>query len=678
MSTPQYPPQDWRLAFLAGRLAQLEQGQQNLPPVELVEGLGTGAAFVATGAPATAVAAGGPAVDDTLRGVLGWSWQPDDTEGFEAALERTFQLADDEGTARTISYTPRGFAVQPDQGEITGVQSFLLQRAEDLVSTVVPRIQELQPLIPDFDPQQVAALRAIVIDEVRQLATEFAQLGGPRPQFVDEIWRSLLGAYPQVNDPEVLDPTSHLAQLRELAAWRRDRVNNIEQDRIYASWIGSVDLIQSLYRTWLNQRAYFVGGPGVQPYWGTQLVLISRQLDVLQQSVDEFEQALVASLIDPAEQATLLLNVQGAPIYLRSIIEQARSLAQSAARTLQDAGREGARALIAPFWTLVAAAHEALPPVGGFPYLYNASALVYSTANALEINLIRILQLLIPFDPGLGGGIPPYYGLPGIATGGPPPYPPMGGFTVPPWPPGNAPVAQTPAPPPSPPTGPGYQGGPPITPPTPRSPIDHWRVIPARGELLGVHLVGTNLPDDLTVKLRHQPTSGDAIELGGAELIHGSAQHRLFRLPLDGLEVNETWKVIAETGDGQEFALGDTQLWPTVTSSGALGSAPLEVGPVTEWRMIPAKSQAVGVHVAGDELPENLVVKLRRAPQDKDDSPVEITGAIAATDEQAAKDKKERVYRIPLGKLDREGTWQIVAVHSEDKEHVLGETQFWT
>ena len=55
----------------------------------------------------------------------------------------------------------------------------------------------------------------------------------------------------------------------------------------------------SLAESWDAQREFFVRGSAVEPFLGTQLVLLSRDLEVIAESVHEAEFAMNSVFLGP-------------------------------------------------------------------------------------------------------------------------------------------------------------------------------------------------------------------------------------------------------------------------------------------------------------------------------------------------------------------------------------------
>src|SRR5262245_18979946 len=99
----------------------------------------------------------------------------------------------------------------------------------------------------------------------------------------------------------------------------------------------------SLLQSWLSNRAFFtVGPPTQQAFFGTQLVLISRQFSVITETVNEVRFALDSVFIGPSERQTLLLEFSdGSPaMFLEDILQEVVNFAaDEGPRLLRDGGR---------------------------------------------------------------------------------------------------------------------------------------------------------------------------------------------------------------------------------------------------------------------------------------------------------------------------------------------------
>jgi hypothetical protein len=290
----------------------------------------------------------GQTVESALRDVLGWRPKAGDSKGFTAALTQAFDLKRVEGHTEA-TWVPRNYAVavQADMGAITGAQASIYARANVALDQSLPLLAGLTSLRTDIPPEDQEATRSIVRSEFTQLVNELGMEGGPRVQRVDELFGYLLGLQPIPTTPPV--PTAeqlvysqewskqvpvphsaphpyppggpwpattgsplstHLGELGLRFGMQRSRVLTIEDEQDLTNFIILVDYITGLWQTWITQRPYFnrLANPTYQPYFGTQLVLVSRALAVVGESVDEVNFTMDSVFLGPAERQTLQLN----------------------------------------------------------------------------------------------------------------------------------------------------------------------------------------------------------------------------------------------------------------------------------------------------------------------------------------------------------------------------------
>jgi hypothetical protein len=259
----------------------------------------------------------GQTVERALRDVLGWRPRTNDPKGFQAALVRAFTAEEMAGHTE-YRWNPRSYAVeiQADLGAVTGAQASLYTRAKGTVEQVLPLVDGLKPLRVDFDPENVDAIRAIVQTELTELAEELGVEGGPRVQRVDQLFGFLLGDDPFddldiLRDPDKVQGT--LGVLRDRLGLNRKRINTIEEEQNFTNFLVVVDHVVSLAESWDAQRQFFVRGSAVEPFLGTQLVLLSRDLEVIAESVHEVEFAMNSVFLGPAERQTLELRFPATP-----------------------------------------------------------------------------------------------------------------------------------------------------------------------------------------------------------------------------------------------------------------------------------------------------------------------------------------------------------------------------
>jgi len=283
------------------------------PPSPLAGGIsGGGTSGSALGALATTA----------LRDVLGWKVKGDDPKGFLGALTQSFSLRDVEGHIES-KWTPRTYAVMSDlAGGVTGAQASIYTRAKDAIDEALPLLDGLYALRDDADDEDVTALKAIIQNHMHELVSELGISGGPRLVRVDQIFSLLLDDVPQTfaqlqarieTEPDRVG--GELGTLRnEMGLWSvtpvapatQVLVNTVDEEQDVTNYRILVDYLTSLRQNWVNSRQFF-GRTTTTPFFGTQLVLISRQLSVIAESVGEVRFAMGSVFIGPSERQTIEL-----------------------------------------------------------------------------------------------------------------------------------------------------------------------------------------------------------------------------------------------------------------------------------------------------------------------------------------------------------------------------------
>jgi hypothetical protein len=261
-----------------------------------------------SGAPIGAVAL------TAISSVLGWKPRVDDPKGFLGALTQSFALSETEGHVES-KWTPRSYAVQTDlAGGITGAQASVYARAQAAVDAANPLVDGLYALRDDADPQDVDALKKVVRGQMGELVSELGIPGGPRIARVEQLFTLLLGNPETITDPDAV--IGQVGTLRsELGLWSTAAaaqngivlVNTVEEEQNVTNYRILVDYLTSLRQSWMNNRQFFSRTTGT-PFFGTQLVLLSRQLSVIAESVNEVRFALDSVFIGPAERQTVQLQ----------------------------------------------------------------------------------------------------------------------------------------------------------------------------------------------------------------------------------------------------------------------------------------------------------------------------------------------------------------------------------
>jgi hypothetical protein len=342
----------------------------------------------------------GPVVSKAIQDVLGWKIKPGDASGFVGALTQSFQLKTVEG-AVVSTWNPRSYVVQSDlSGGISGAQASIYTMAKTLVDQMLPLIDGLYPLDPATNLEDVAALKDVVTSQLTNLCSEIGYSGGPRIVRVQQYLSSLLGVNLQVRydtisgtlTPEALhmqhispDPSSplgitfsgggfppdywtdadfvlgSLGDLRDLLglfslpvtnlAHPGNQpvpyyVNSIADEQDATNFRILVDYANALLNAWINSVQFFAGLQS--QFLGTQLVVISRQLGVISEVVDEVRFVLDSVFIGPAQRDTLqvvALDPHGhqlPPIYLSDLLQWIQDYVGAEAQdVIQNAGKFG-------------------------------------------------------------------------------------------------------------------------------------------------------------------------------------------------------------------------------------------------------------------------------------------------------------------------------------------------
>lgn len=330
-----------------------------------------------TAGAASALPDPGRMVQSTLNEVLGWKSRPYkvDGRGFVAALNQAFTLQEVEGHTE-FAWIPRSYAVVQDMGALTGAQASIYNRARVALDQALPLLDGLYPLRPDADEQDVEAIRAIVRSGFTELVGELSLEGGPRVPRVDALFESLLGTNATV-DPERVD-----GQLGELAGrfgLERIRVNTIEEEQNLTNFLIAVDYIIALRQSWDVQRPFFTRGSGAQPYFGTQLVLVSRALAVVSESVQEACLAMDSVFLGPAERQVVELTFPNQPpLFVAELLSWVDDAAtDEGPRLIQEGGKQGVVAFQPTLTRLAQLVRGALVP----PQNPNNLPAGYSTAR---------------------------------------------------------------------------------------------------------------------------------------------------------------------------------------------------------------------------------------------------------------------------------------------------------
>jgi hypothetical protein len=315
-----------------------------------------GAAPVAGAAP-TGLALGQSAAK-AVTDVLGWKVNPSDPKGFIGALTQAFTLTEVQGHIEA-AWNPRTYAVQTDLGGgITGAQASLYTRAKEALDQSLPLLDGLYPLDPDADPEYVKALREMARSQMTEIVKELGALGGPSVLRVNTYFGILLGqqniSFSPPTQPE-FDPDKvggTLGTLRDTYGIYFQKnsqsnpfSNSIADEQDITNFRVISDYMTSLLQSWISNGQFFLLGDPTQPaFFGTQLVLISRQFSVIAETVNEVRFAFDSVFIGPSERQTLLLVFRDSKkfpsIFLEDLLQEIVDFfTVEATGLLQDGGR---------------------------------------------------------------------------------------------------------------------------------------------------------------------------------------------------------------------------------------------------------------------------------------------------------------------------------------------------
>ena len=183
------------------------------------------------------------------------------------------------------------------------------------------------------------------VPALSELVNELGLVGGPRVQRVDDKFRTLLGDVwfkADLCDPEQV--SGRLGMLRDRFGLKREQVNTIDEEQTLSNYLILVDHTISLSRTWECQKAAF--NPfSVQAYLGPQLVVLSRQLAALAESVEHVRFVLRSVFKGPGELQTILLKQKETGQRELSIAELLdwidRFAAEEGPRLINEGGKDG-------------------------------------------------------------------------------------------------------------------------------------------------------------------------------------------------------------------------------------------------------------------------------------------------------------------------------------------------
>jgi hypothetical protein len=343
----------------------------------------------------------GQTVARAVSDVLGWKANTADPKGFLGALTQSFTLTEVEGHIES-AWIPRTYTVQTDlAGGITGAQASLYTRAKEARDQVLPLLDGLYPLNPDADPEYVKALREMAKSQIVEIVKQFGVVP-PSILRVNTYFKILLGVTDtqlgfSANTPVEANPDNiagTLGDLRDVyGIWFQKRPgqfgtllateqtgwvspyalknnpfsNSVEDEQDITNFRVISDYMTSLLQSWLANGQYFQLSEGRLPaFLGTQLILMSRQFNVIVETVNEVRFTLDSVFIGPNERQQLLIQfTSGLPsMYLEDILREIEEFASDEGpRLIRDGGRIAVHNNLQPVMrTLITMIREARNP----------------------------------------------------------------------------------------------------------------------------------------------------------------------------------------------------------------------------------------------------------------------------------------------------------------------------
>jgi hypothetical protein len=318
---------------------------------------GPGAGFTTGGGAGQGL---GQIASRAIGNALGWKPNSTDAKGFVGALTQSFSLTEVEGHVES-KWNQRTYTVQSDlAGVISGAQASLYARAKVAQDNCLPLLDSLYPLDPTADTEFVKALRDMAKSQIAEIVNQFGVVP-PSILRVNTYFRILMGAdrfrfdnEPRVEaDPDKIKGT--LGSLRDtygvyfVGKKGKDNQfsNSVQDEQNITNFRMVSDYMTSLLQSWLANGRYFqLSTTRLPAFLGTQLVLISRQLGVIAETVNEVRFALDSVFIGPNERQTLLIEFDDAKdlpaMYLEDVLTEIESsVSDELPRLIQDGGRIG-------------------------------------------------------------------------------------------------------------------------------------------------------------------------------------------------------------------------------------------------------------------------------------------------------------------------------------------------
>jgi len=166
---------------------------------------------------------------------------------------------------------------------------------------------------------------------------------------------------PVTSDPDLVEGSIGTLR-REFGLWfvvpagERSKVNTVQEEQVQTNYRIVCDYLTSLRQSWTNDRKFFLrsaAAAGTQPFFGTQLVLLTRQLTVIAESVGEVRFAMDSVSIGSSERQSLELvftvNGQQSPMFIEELLLWVHNFAtEEAPKLITDGGKHAVQNGVAP------------------------------------------------------------------------------------------------------------------------------------------------------------------------------------------------------------------------------------------------------------------------------------------------------------------------------------------
>lgn len=240
-------------------------------------------------------------VDSAIVEVLGRN--ANDPKVILTSLKQSFAPQEIQGRI-TYIWTPRTYAVQTETGgALSGAQASLYYRAKAALDSILPLLNGLIPLDPAADLQNMEAMRSIVRTELSELVHEIGLEGGPRIWRVDNLFVVLLGEKSEVRE-KCEKNISQLQNLAQIFGFKRNKINNVEEEQNYTNYLTILDYVISLRYSWDRYK----DDTKSEKYLGTQLVKLSQALSAVADSVNEAYRIMDAVFLGFAERQSVIID----------------------------------------------------------------------------------------------------------------------------------------------------------------------------------------------------------------------------------------------------------------------------------------------------------------------------------------------------------------------------------